>query len=168
MTHEQIEIAASFMNNEYYPEESELEFIKTWDVHNVMNLLSYLEARWWCADWGFEMNYGRDPIHDKKYPIIKLKLHTGGWSGNELLIDALLSNQMFKMMWYCQWNRGGHYRFEIDLYNVGYKSANELAKEKGISRQAIHKSKEYERIQIAPRHILFRPKSSRLEKPEML
>lgn len=153
------------MNNEYYPEEQELEFIRKWNIQDVINLLAYLEDRWWSSDWGFIMKWGKDPIHDKKYPIIKLELHTGGWSGNELLIEALLQNQMFKIMWYSQWNRGGHYRFEIDLYNVGYKSANELAKEKGITRQAIHKSKEYEKIKVAPRRFLFRPKSSRLEKP---
>ena len=143
------------MKEEYYPEENELKLIEKWDIHNVMDLLLYIEERWWCADWGFKERWGKDRLHNKR-PVIFLELHTGGWSGNESLIYALLNNQMFKVMWYYQWNRGGHYRFEIDLYNVGYKSANEIAKEKGITRQAVHKSKDYEKITVSKRNILFR------------
>ena len=149
------------MQNEYYPEENELFLIEKWDTSDVINLLSYIEERWWSADWGFNMKWGKDHIHNTR-PVIYLELHTGGWSGNESLIYALLNNQMFNIMWYSQWNRGGHFRFEINPYQVGYKTANELAKEKKVTRQAIHKSKDYDRIQVSDRLILFRPKPSRL------
>jgi hypothetical protein len=151
------------MDNEYYPEESELSLIEKWDTSDIINLLSFIEDRWWCKDWGFIKSWDKDLIHGK--PIIKLELHTGGWSGNESIIYALLKNWMFKTMWYSQWNRGGHYRFEINPCQIGYKTANEIAKEKGITRQAIHKSKKYDRIQVSDRLILFRDKQSRLEKP---
>ena len=142
------------MREKLYNTDKEMRLIEKWDVKEVFTLLDYIEQRWWCADWGFNKEWGKDYLHNK--PIIKLELHTGGWSGNEDIINALLKNQMFKILWYYQWNRGGHYKFEIDPFNIGFKSANEIAKENGITRQAVHKSKEYERIRVSDRVFLFR------------
>ena len=141
-----------------YPTTSELKQIKDWDINDFINLLSFIEDLWWSPDWGFKMEWGKDRLNNKR-PVILLELHTGGWSGNEDIIYSLLENRMFKSLWYTQWNRSGHYRFEINPYNVGFESANELAKKAGISRQAVHKSDKYEKLKVSQRVFLFREKA---------
>lgn len=137
-----------------YHTEQELRLIEKWDVKEVFTLIDYIEQRWWSADWGFKKQWSKESIHNK--PIIILELHTGGWSGNEDIINALLKNKMFVILWYSEWRRSGHYKCEIDPANIGFKSANEIAKELDISRQAIHKSNEYEKLKISDRCFLFR------------
>lgn len=88
----------------------------------------------------FKKSWGVERIH--KSPVINLELHTGGWSGNEVIISALLQNRMFITMWYKKWERGGHYYFEINPFNCGYMLVSKYAKEKKISRQAIFKRKD--------------------------
>ena len=45
---------------------------------------------------------------------MELILHTGGWSCNESIINAILDNMYltYGAMQYYQWNVGGHYRFK--------------------------------------------------------
>ena len=41
-----------------------------------------------------------------------LELHTGGWSGNEDVIEAL-SESMFWLVCWMESKRGGHHRFDL-------------------------------------------------------
>ena len=45
-------------------------------------------------------------------PVTRIFFSTGGWSGAEALIDALLG-QFWVRHRHVQWNRGGHYIFEV-------------------------------------------------------
>lgn len=45
-------------------------------------------------------------------PIDRLFFSTGGWSGAERLIEALLSQLMIEIC-HVQWRRGGHYIFDV-------------------------------------------------------
>lgn len=89
-----------------YPSEETLEFIRNFDCgkYTCLYLAEFLEQVWWAADWGYTMK-GK---HKKK-----LYLSTGGWSGNEDIIDALQSNHVFWSMCWLETRRGGHYTFEI-------------------------------------------------------
>ena len=65
-------------------------------------------------------------------------------------MDSLLKNQMFKIMFYFQWNRGGHYRFKIDPQQIGYKLVSDFCKENNLSRQYVWKYKEkYEWLEVS-------------------
>lgn len=85
-----------------YPTEEELDYIKNYDLiqGNVKELLDYIEERWWMSDWGFHLTGKR---------VLRLQLSTGGWSGNESIIDALQSNFVFWSMYWRKTVRGGHY-----------------------------------------------------------
>lgn len=46
-------------------------------------------------------------------PIKRIEFHTGGWSGCEDFINAVLGNLMLHMMFYAEWRRGGLHVFEV-------------------------------------------------------
>lgn len=91
-----------------YPTEKELKFIEEWSGHMLPEFLDYIETHWHWPRWGFKK-------HGKR--IIRLELHTGGWSGNEEIIAALRKSWR-GMFWFIFWRksiRGGHYYFRIPL-----------------------------------------------------
>ncbi len=101
-----------YLDNEGYPTDEYLKFIKdyTFDTMPIMDMVNIICENWYFGDWGCSLS--------RKYRgIRKLELHTGGWSGNEEIIDAIRSNiylTHFKMQ-YVKWYTGGHYYFEIKV-----------------------------------------------------
>ena len=98
--------------NKDYPTEEELAQIRNWDCkQGFQGLTDLIESLWWDPEWGFKLHKGQNTF---RKAVMKLELHTGGWSGNEDIIDALQDN----MFWLLCWNesrRGGHYKFEMPL-----------------------------------------------------
>ena len=92
---------------EDYPTEEELEFIEKWDGQRLETFLDYLETHWHWPDY-FKRS-------GKK--VVRLELHTGGWSGNEDIIEALHGawNGMFWFLYWQKSTRGGHYYFTIPM-----------------------------------------------------
>ncbi|MDP2727320.1 MAG: hypothetical protein Q8P59_07225 [Dehalococcoidia bacterium] len=90
-----------------YPRESELRKIQKWDFQKkpVTLFLEYIRALWTYDD--------RFVLEGKR--VLKLYLSTGGWSGNESLIEAMRRNFIFWGMSWVKSERGGHYWFEIKL-----------------------------------------------------
>ena len=88
-----------------YPSDEILEYIEQFDCANedVEQLLALIKEIWWRPDYGFIRN-GED-----------LQLHTGGWSGNESIIEALQANELFFLAYWQKSERGGHYYFKIKL-----------------------------------------------------
>jgi len=83
-----------------YPTEQELQTIREWACDDLDGLMEYLLNVWHWPEWGIVR---RD---DGCW-----ELHTGGWSGNEDIIRAMLDNQVW---WAIHWEssrRGGHYVF---------------------------------------------------------
>lgn len=103
-----------YLDSEGYPTEEFLELLKTYKPSDELPLIKFikdvLRYGWYMEDWGFVL---KKPYRG----IQKLELHTGGWSGNEETIRALLSNIQFThfKMRYVQWRTGGHYYFEIQI-----------------------------------------------------
>lgn len=92
---------------ESYPSESTLERIRKFNPfeESIEVLLNLIESEWWAAEslWTYENNI--------------LEIHTGGWSENEDIIEALEDNQYYfwELFWWKS-ERGGHYWFEIKDY----------------------------------------------------
>jgi hypothetical protein len=84
-----------------YPSEEVLESIRTWNG-DMEGCFEIMRENWWSSSLLFTRR-GR---------IIKMS--TGGWSGNEDLIDALhkATNVVWMLCWVSS-TRGGHYVFEI-------------------------------------------------------
>jgi len=91
-----------------YPTDEELEYIKNFDVlrEPIQELLDHIKSIWWMDGKGIEL---------KGKHVLRLELHTLGWYGNELIIDALFDNTMFHTLYWEKSERGGHYYFRINL-----------------------------------------------------
>jgi hypothetical protein len=88
---------------ERYPTESELEQIKNFDVRNIEDYRSFMElieSLWQYADIGYFTRNGDT-----------YELSTGGWSGNEDIMGAMMENSFFWLFYWDKSERGGHYVF---------------------------------------------------------
>jgi hypothetical protein len=88
-----------------YPSEETLKKIEDWNMtkDNPFELTNFIIEVW-------NESYGVAELTGKKVKI--LKLWTGGWSGNEDIIDAIHKSDF----WYLYWQqsiRGGFYVFKI-------------------------------------------------------
>jgi hypothetical protein len=88
-----------------YPTDVDLARIKSWGMDDPFGLAEFIGSIWWMPDFGFNLTGKR---------VKKLALHTGGWSGNESIIEALEANMFWTLYWR-RTDRGGHYYFTIRL-----------------------------------------------------
>jgi hypothetical protein len=94
------------MDKDGYPDEKELTTIINWDaLKDPIGLISYIQDIWAYADYFYyDFDTGR------------LEMHTAGWSGNEDIMEALRSNDMFWALYWMRSKRGGHYYFHVKIY----------------------------------------------------
>lgn len=93
----------------HYPCDVVLRMIEQFDVtqQDIEELLSLIENEWEYADLGY---FKRCTNNDG---LDILELHTGGWSGNEDIINAMERNGfLWGFLWWKS-ERGGHYWFEV-------------------------------------------------------
>jgi hypothetical protein len=88
-------------NEEGYPTGEELKKIREWPVTDAPSLVEFIQGLWSYPD--------RVVIDKAKH---ELYLSTGGWSGNESIIEALQDNTMFWWSFWQRSQRGGHYWFD--------------------------------------------------------
>ena len=89
-------------DNEGYPTKDELKTVKNWVIErstDFQELFDYVESIWHWRDYAT-----RD--------YLKAELHTGGWSGNEEIVDTLKETWFWGICW-VKSTRGGHYYFEL-------------------------------------------------------
>jgi len=87
----------------------QLNKIEKWPINStddIKNLIDYIRRLWWYSETGFVL---------KGKQVLRLELHTYGWSGNEDIIRALRKNDFWLLFWEKS-TRGGHYWFKIPLF----------------------------------------------------
>jgi len=96
------------LDKDHYPDEKSLIQIREWDIlkQGVQGLLDLVEENTNHPDWSISIKGKR---------VLHYEYHTGGWSGNEDVIDALRENMLFFSMFWEKSTRGGHYYFKIKL-----------------------------------------------------
>ncbi|GAH55057.1 unnamed protein product [marine sediment metagenome] len=99
------------LDENHYPDEKSLKEIAEWDIlkHGVQGLLDLVEEN---TNWPDRQIF----ITGKK--VIHFEYHTGGWSGNEDVINALRQNLLFWSVCWEKSTRGGHYYFKIKPIKV--------------------------------------------------
>jgi hypothetical protein len=88
------------------------------------------------AQWAWDKYCKTEWVKQGGQWILKWHLSTGGLSDHERIID-----KMSKIFWLGCWvqsRRGGHYEFEVNPVQWGWKLVNDYARDKGISRQYIY------------------------------
>jgi hypothetical protein len=101
------------MNDDNYPTDETLQRIRDWPATDCAGALDFVAECW--SDYGSE---SRSLTAHEGYVIHMepdadyLRLATGGWSGNEDLIAAMMDNAL---LWTLTWRlsaRGGLYIFQ--------------------------------------------------------
>jgi hypothetical protein len=89
------------MDADGYPTDDELEAIRNVEAGDFRGMVEAIKPAWWMPDFGFDDR--GDELH----------LSTGGWSGNESVIEAMqdAANDIWWMFHWYQSRRGGHYIF---------------------------------------------------------
>ena len=82
-----------------YPTDDDLARIKAWPVSDCAGLFDFVQSIW--------SRYGDAAMEDGT-----LRLVTGGWSGNEDVINAMGENMMVWTMCWQSSHRGGLYTFK--------------------------------------------------------
>jgi hypothetical protein len=97
-----------------YPTEDDLKRIEAWPIagdNDLRALFDFVRSLWWMPDWGFgKPEPGKDLM---ERPVLVYHVSTGGWSGNEDIIEAMHNNFVF---WHQCWQvhrAGGHYVFHL-------------------------------------------------------
>jgi len=83
-----------------YPTEEQLKQIETWQWNDFQGLMEFIEPIWEFSDCGYWKQEGNE-----------YHISTGGWSGNEEIIQAMQQNYVWWVQYWFQTNRGGHYIF---------------------------------------------------------
>lgn len=101
------------LDDDCYPTEDALTIIREWTFQMPSReLFEFIKSIWWMADWGWkECEVIDEKTGETNYCYY---ISTGGWSGNEGIIEAMQENKYF--FWYQHWvqsRRGGHYIFEL-------------------------------------------------------
>jgi hypothetical protein len=95
----------NFVDGYGYPTDEALERITRWEYEDGwVELMDFIRSIWWASDWGF---------HVEELGKLTYNLSTGGWSGNESIVQAMQRNYLFWTLTWMQSRRGGHYTFEI-------------------------------------------------------
>ena len=99
------------LDKDNYPDEASLKGIEKWDIlkQGVQGLLDLVEENTCTPDWSFSLKGKR---------VLRFEFHTGGWSGNEDVINALRNNIFFFPMFWEKSTRGGHYYFKINNMQI--------------------------------------------------
>lgn len=92
-----------------YPADEFLDNLSTFDfIHGDREeFLDAVKRAWHWSDWGFKRKHSYNGH-------FTLALHTGGWSGNEMIIHALKKNMGFWIN-HSKWRAGGHFYFNIKV-----------------------------------------------------
>jgi hypothetical protein len=96
-----------------------LEFIKTYEPTEecpLSKFIEYIRTAWWMSDWGMVVR--------RNYKgIVKMELHTAGYSQNEMIINAIQNNTLLILhyMPLVKWKVGGHFYFEIPVERFKWK-----------------------------------------------
>ena len=95
------------MSEAVYPTDKFLKYVKNYDLSkkSIKTLMDDIESEWWMPSWGWKQTRRKDRII--------FEVSTGGWSGNEDIIEALQKNELFWCFMFEQSRVGGHYIFSI-------------------------------------------------------
>lgn len=109
----------NFLDEDGYPTDDALLLVENWHFSDAKGFFEFIKSIWHLRSWGWnEISGGEDEFNGLKIDdnILRYHISTAGWSGNESIIRAMQKNDM---MWFMNWvqsRRGGHYIFELKVF----------------------------------------------------
>jgi hypothetical protein len=99
------------MDSDGYPTREELNRIEDWPVKDHQSAHDLIE---YCRSlWSYPDRFVAKTKQGHGRPVIEYYLSTGGWSGNESVVESMQKCPFFWFVYWQQSRRGGHYWFEI-------------------------------------------------------
>ena len=113
------------LDKDGYPTMETLNKIRRWPLNDFKGMMEFIKPIWKYSDEGYwsEIDYECEEFKGTRY-----NLSTGGWSGNEDLVQAMGENGMFWILCWYQSQRGGHFIFEVREPEDNQKQIEVLAK----------------------------------------
>jgi len=96
------------MSDDDYPTDGDLAIVQHWDFTDPLGWFNCIHDMWWMPEWGWREI---EAVDDIGVPVMDYWISTGGWSGNESIIEAMRENSMLWAMTWESNRRGGHYVF---------------------------------------------------------
>ena len=101
---------------DFEPTEEQLAKIRDWHYSDFPGLMRYIEDEVWIRDMGWFQN--TNPMLEEVFDQDADDGHywacaTGGWSGNEEIIEALQENVMFWACCWCGSMKGGYHEWHV-------------------------------------------------------
>jgi hypothetical protein len=113
-------LMASYASDQGYPAEAWIEWFDALDAlaFDFMDAADFLIHRLpsiaeTISCLTVRIEDGKDELL-RKVPVKRIEYHTGGWSGAEDLIQAMLK-QFWIAHFHTRWERGGHFYFEVPV-----------------------------------------------------
>jgi hypothetical protein len=102
------------LDEDGYPTAEALDIIQLWSYDDPTGWFEFIKQLWNMVEWGWEENEGiHEFFTDKK--VYRYRISTGGFSGNESIIRAMMCNNILWSFTWVSSKRGGHYVFEDDV-----------------------------------------------------
>lgn len=97
-----------------YPIEEELKAIREWDIteQGLDGFVELIREAWNHGYGSFTIIREPDELDPEKQ-VKFLVLSTGGWSGNESVMEAIGEEKWFNFFCWEESRRGGHYKFKL-------------------------------------------------------
>jgi hypothetical protein len=95
-----------------YPSRNTLRRIMDWDYKDPKGWFKFIESQWSYGHPYFDIYEDK---HDEDGGSVIVVMSTGGWSGNESIIAAMMLNPLWKIYWALS-ERGGRYVFKVAIY----------------------------------------------------
>lgn len=100
-----------------YPTEETLERIRTWPLDSLADFeagMDFAGAAWSYPQYWAKERGWLDPETGTR-PCLRYMFSTGGWSGNESIVNAIEANTLFQIIGAWSWRRGGHYEYRFPM-----------------------------------------------------
>lgn len=104
-----------------YPTQEELDTISKWDVTDLDGWFDYIASLW---HWEHLFRSKRP----REKGQVRFEAHTGGWSGNEDIIVAMMQNHIAWSLSFYNLRRGGHFEFRYLRMNADKNKLREQKK----------------------------------------
>ena len=99
------------LDEQGYPTEDWLEFLRKWTPETGCAYQHIFDS---LLHFGLWMPERCLRVKKPYKGYQKFEIHTGGWSGNEDVVDAILSNFLLRHLFgYYKWEIGGHHYFRM-------------------------------------------------------